>query len=99
MKWIIAIEGSNSSQMYLNSVLSFSSCGHDWVNSSVSLFVVILFLSQCSTPCHNPIPPALNKQAMSIRMAEAVMFEGEVFQHPLTPAVKETNMKKNPTMK
>ena len=27
------------------------------------------------------------------------MLEGEVFQHPLMPAVKETNMKKNPTMK
>ena len=27
------------------------------------------------------------------------MLEGEVFQHPLIPAVKETNMKKNPTMK
>ena len=36
---------------------------------------------------------------MSMRMAEAVMFDGEVFQQPRMPAVKETNMKKNPTMK
>ena len=35
---------------------------------------------------------------MSIRMAEAVMLDGEVFQQPRMPAVKETNMKKNPTM-
>ena len=35
--------------------------GQDWVKSSVSLAVLILFLSQCSTPCHSPIPPALNK--------------------------------------
>ena len=35
---------------------------------------------------------------MSIRMAEAVMFDGEVFQQPRMPAVKETNMKKKPTM-
>ena len=34
-----------------------------------------------------------------MRIAEAVMFEGEVFQHPLTPTVKFTNMKKKPTMK
>ena len=27
------------------------------------------------------------------------MLEGEVFQQPRTPAVKETNMKKKPTMK
>ena len=27
------------------------------------------------------------------------MFDGDVFQQPLIPAVKETNMKKNPTMK
>ena len=36
--------------------------------------------------------------AINIRMAEAVMFEGDVFQQPRIPAVKETNMKKNPTM-
>jgi hypothetical protein len=30
--------------------------------------------------------------------AEAVMLVGEVFQQPRTPAVKATNMKKNPTM-
>ena len=34
-----------------------------------------------------------------MRMAEAVMLDGEVFQQPRIPAVKETNMKKNPTMK
>ena len=39
-----------------------------------------------------------NLQAMSIRMADAVMLDGEVFQQPRMPAVKETNMKKNPTM-
>ena len=39
-----------------------------------------------------------NLQAISIRMAEAVMLDGEVFQQPRMPAVKETNMKKNPTM-
>ena len=33
-----------------------------------------------------------------MRMAEAVMLDGDVFQHPRMPAVKETNMKKNPTM-
>ena len=36
---------------------------------------------------------------MSMRMAEAVMFDGEVSQQPRMPAVKETNMKKKPTMK
>ena len=36
--------------------------------------------------------------AINMRMAEAVMFEGDVFQQPRIPAVKETNMKKNPTM-
>ena len=41
-------------------------CGQDWVKSSVSLAVLILFLSQCSTPCHNPIPPALNKPGQKI---------------------------------
>ena len=39
-----------------------------------------------------------NLQAMSIRIAEAVMLDGEVFQQPRMPAVKETNIKKNPTM-
>ena len=39
-----------------------------------------------------------NLQAISIRIAEAVMLDGEVFQQPRMPAVKETNMKKNPTM-
>ena len=34
-----------------------------------------------------------------MRMAEAVMLDGDVFQQPMMPAVKETNMKKNPTMK
>merc|ERR1712218_9740 len=67
--------------------------------SSVSDSVLILLRSQCSTPCQSPIPPAEKRQAMSIKMAEAVMFEGDVFQHPRTPAVKETNMKKKPTMK
>ena len=61
--------------------------------------IFILFLSQCSTPCHKPIPPAENKQAINMRIAEAVMLDGEVFQQPRTPAVKETNMKKKPTMK
>ena len=32
-----------------------------------------------------------------MRMAEAVMLEGDVFQQPMMPAVKETNMKKKPT--
>jgi hypothetical protein len=36
---------------------------------------------------------------MSMRTAEAVILVGEVFQQPRTPAVKATNMKKNPTMK
>ncbi len=35
---------------------------------------------------------------MSMSTAEAVMLVGEVFQQPRTPAVKATNMKKNPTM-
>ena len=39
-----------------------------------------------------------NLQAISIRIAEAVMLDGEVFQQPRMPAVKETNIKKNPTM-
>ena len=91
------------------------------VKSSVSDLVMILFLSQCSTPCQSPMPPAWNRpgheqhsvvclhitfqvsllylQAISMRMAEAVMLEGEVFQQPRMPAVKETNMKKKPTMK
>ena len=69
------------------------------MKSSVLLGVMIFSPSQCSTPCHRPIPPAWKRQAISIRMAEAVMLEGEVFQQPLMPAVKETNMKKNPTMK
>ncbi len=34
-----------------------------------------------------------------MRVAEAVRFEGEVLQHPTTPVVKETNMKKKATMK
>lgn len=34
---------------------------------------------------------------MSMRMAEAVMLDGDVFQQPMMPAVKETNMKKKPT--
>ena len=33
-----------------------------------------------------------------MRIAEAVMLDGDVFQHPRIPAVKDTNMKKNPTM-
>lgn len=37
--------------------------------------------------------------ARSIRIAEDVMFDGEVLQHPTTPVVKETNMKKKATMK
>ena len=91
------------------------------VKSSVSDLVMILFLSQCSTPCQSPMPPAWNRpeyhkhsevclhitfqvslqylHAISMRMAEAVMLEGEVFQQPRMPAVKETNMKKKPTMK
>ena len=36
---------------------------------------------------------------MSMRMAEAVMLDGDVFQQPMMPAVKETNMKKKPTRK
>ena len=31
-------------------------------------------------------------------VADAVRFEGEVLQHPTTPVVKDTNMKKNATM-
>jgi len=34
-----------------------------------------------------------------MRVAEAVRLEGEVLQHPTTPVVKETNMKKKATMK
>ena len=75
--------------------LQFILNSSDWE----SLEALIFSFSQCSTPCHRPIPPAWNKQAISIRMAEAVMLEGDVFQQPRMPAVKETNMKKNPTMK
>ena len=31
--------------------------------------------------------------------AEDVMFDGDVLQHPTTPVMKETNMKKKETMK
>ena len=31
-------------------------------------------------------------------VADAVRFEGEVLQHPTTPVVKDTNMKKKATM-
>ena len=31
------------------------------VKSSVSDLVMILFLSQCSTPCQSPMPPAWNR--------------------------------------
>ena len=75
--------------------LQFILKSSDWE----SLEALIFSFSQCSTPCQSPIPPAWNKQAISIRMAEAVMLEGDVFQQPRMPAVKETNMKKNPTMK
>ncbi len=34
-----------------------------------------------------------------MRTAEAVIFEGEVLQHPTTPVMKLTNMMKNATMK
>ena len=34
-----------------------------------------------------------------MRVAEAVRLEGEVLQQPTMPVVKETNMKKNATMK
>lgn len=32
---------------------------------------------------------------MSIKTPEAVIFDGEVLQHPTTPVMNETNMKKN----
>ena len=37
-------------------------------------------------------------QAINMRMAEAVMLDGDVFQQPRIPAVKATNMKKKPTI-
>jgi hypothetical protein len=40
----------------------------------------------------------LNLHASNMRMAEAVMFDGDVLQHPTTPVMKETNMKKKATM-
>lgn len=36
---------------------------------------------------------------MSMRMADEVMFEGDVLQQPTMPVVNETNMKKKATMK
>merc|ERR550517_2348856 len=83
---------------YLNSVSSNRFGLQVLTNSSVSDSVLILLRSQCSTPCQRPIPPAEKRQAMSMRMADAVMLDGEVFQQPRTPAVNETNMKKKPTM-
>ncbi len=34
-----------------------------------------------------------------MRTAEAVIFDGDVLQHPTTPVIKLTNMKKKATMK
>ncbi len=34
-----------------------------------------------------------------MRIAEDVMFDGDVLQQPTIPVVKETNMKKKATMK
>jgi hypothetical protein len=45
------------------------------------------------------MPPALNKKAISIKMADPLIFEGEVLQHPTTPVINETNMKKKAVMK
>jgi hypothetical protein len=36
---------------------------------------------------------------MSMRMADEVMFEGDVLQQPTMPVVNETNIKKKATMK
>ena len=33
-----------------------------------------------------------------MRTADAVMFDGDVLQHPTTPVVKDTNIKKNATI-
>ena len=35
---------------------------------------------------------------MSMRMADEVMFDGDVLQQPTIPVVKATNMKKKATM-
>ena len=43
-------------------------------------------------------PKENNLQAIRMRTADAVISEGLVFQQPLTPAMKETAMKKNPTI-
>ena len=56
----------NENCLYKAILKSFSisiilTSGQVAVNSSVSVSVMILFLSQCSTPCHSPIPPAWNK--------------------------------------
>ena len=37
--------------------------------------------------------------AKNINNADAKMFDGDVLQQPTTPVMKETNMKKNATMK
>ena len=37
------------------------------VKSSVSDLVMILFLSQCSTPCQSPMPPAWNRPEHNIQ--------------------------------
>ncbi len=46
------------------------------------------------------LKPILKSNLQAIRMstADAVISVGLVFQHPLTPAMKETAMKKNPTI-
>ena len=40
-----------------------------------------------------------NLQAISIKMADPLILEGDVLQHPTTPVINETNMKKKAVMK
>ena len=40
-----------------------------------------------------------NLHAISIKMAEPLMFDGEVLQHPTTPVMNETNIKKKAVIK